>query len=89
MCSGALVIARIGKVYYGLPDPRMGGLGGAIDLSALPDSNHNFEFASGVLQKLNHGILKAFFKKKRLEANITKKAGSLKKNTLTTAEAHD
>ncbi|NBB77886.1 MAG: tRNA-specific adenosine deaminase, partial [Verrucomicrobia bacterium] len=36
MCSGALVIARIGKVVYGLPDPKMGCVGGAVDLGALP-----------------------------------------------------
>lgn len=66
MCSGALVIARIGKVYYGLPDPKMGCVGGATDLGALPDSNHKFDSVGGVLEELNHEILKAFFEKKRL-----------------------
>lgn len=66
MCSGALVIARIGKVYYGLPDPKMGCVGGATDLGALPGSNHKFESTGGVLEELNHEILKAFFDKKRL-----------------------
>lgn len=75
MCSGALVIARIGKVYYGLPDPRMGCVGGALDLGALPESNHNFESVSGVLQELNHDILKAFFENKRL-AKAEKKANA-------------
>lgn len=65
MCSGALVIARIGKVYYGLPDTRMGCVGGALDLGALPESNHKFESVGGVLQDLNHEILKAFFEMKR------------------------
>jgi len=67
MCSGALVIARIGKVYYGLPDPKMGCVGGAIDLGALPESNHKFESVGGVLEELNHEILKTFFEKKRLQ----------------------
>ena len=67
MCSGALVIARIGKVYYGLPDPKMGCVGGATDLSALPESNHKFESVGGVLEELNHEILKAFFENKRLQ----------------------
>lgn len=66
MCSGALVIARIGAVEYGLPDPRMGCLGGAIDLGALPESNHRFTSTGGTLRALNHAILKAFFEKKRL-----------------------
>jgi tRNA(adenine34) deaminase len=67
MCSGALVIARIGKVYYGLPDPKMGCVGGATDLGALPESNHKFESVGGILEELNHEILKTFFEKKRLQ----------------------
>ncbi|MGB0416182.1 MAG: nucleoside deaminase [Coraliomargarita sp.] len=73
MCSGALVIARIGKVYYGLPDEKMGCVGGATDLGALPRSNHHFESVGGVLEALNHQILKAFFETKRA-INATKKA---------------
>ena len=65
MCSGALVIARIGKVYYGLSDPKMGCLGSATNLGALPKSNHKFKSVGGVLKELNHEILKAFFEKKR------------------------
>ena len=67
MCSGALVIARIGKVYYGLPDPKMGCLGGATDLGALPISNHNFESVGGILEELNHQLLKTFFEKNRFQ----------------------
>jgi tRNA(adenine34) deaminase len=73
MCSGALVIARMGKVYYGLPDTRMGCVGGALNLGALPESNHNFESVGGILQELNHNILKAFFEKRRT-LNAEKKA---------------
>ena len=65
MCSGALVIARISKVYYGLPDQKMGCLGGATDLGALPHSNHKFKSFGGILESLSHEILKAFFEKKR------------------------
>ena len=61
MCSGALVISRIGKVFYGLPDEKMGCVGGAVDLGALPRSNHHFESVGGVMQEINHALLKAFF----------------------------
>ena len=73
MCSGALVISRIGKVFYGLPDEKMGGVGGAVDLGALPHSNHHFESTGGILQELNHNLLKAFFEEKR-RINAEKKA---------------
>ena len=75
MCSGALLIARIGKVYYGLRDEKMGGVGGAVNLGALPNSNHHFESIGGVMEELNHEILKEFFKGKR-ELNTPKKISS-------------
>ena len=75
MCSGALVISRIGKVYYGLPDEKMGCVGGAVDLGALPRSNHPFESTGGVLQELNYALLKAFFEEKR-QLNAEKKANT-------------
>jgi len=75
MCSGALVISRIGKVYYGLPDEKMGCVGGAVDLGALPRSNHHFESTGGVLQELNYALLKAFFEEKR-QLNAEKKANT-------------
>ena len=65
MCSGALVIARIGHVYFGLPDEKMGCVGGAIDLGALPKSNHHFDSTGGIMQEANHALLKAFFEKRR------------------------
>jgi len=72
MCSGALVIARIGRVFFGLPDEKMGCLGGATDLGALPRSNHKFVSTGGILEELNHGLLRAFFEEKR-QANAEKK----------------
>jgi hypothetical protein len=45
----------------------MGCVGGTIDLGSLPESNHKFVSVGGVLEALNHEILKAFFEKKRLE----------------------
>ena len=67
MCAGALVIARIQKVYYGISDPKMGCLGGATNLAQLPESNHKFEAIGGILEKENHILLNAFFEKKREE----------------------
>lgn len=69
MCSGALVIARIGRVVYGLPDPKMGCLGGATHLGDLPHSNHRFEAVGGVMREENHALLKAFFEKRRGREN--------------------
>ena len=68
MCSGALVIARIKRVYYGLADTKMGCLGGALNLGELSQSNHKFESTSGLMETECHQILNAFFKLKRAAA---------------------
>jgi len=66
MCSGAMLMSRLGRVVYGLPDPKMGCLGGATDLNALPQVNHHCEVVAGVLEADCRELLQAFFKLKRL-----------------------
>ncbi len=65
MCSGAMVVARMGRVVFGLPDPKMGCVGGVVDLGGLPHSNHRFEAEGGVMLEPCQSILQAFFKLKR------------------------
>ena len=68
MCSGALVMARVQRVCYAVPDPKMGCLGGAANLNDLPRSNHHFEVAAGgVLEPECRDLLQAFFRAKRQE----------------------
>jgi tRNA(adenine34) deaminase len=54
----------------------MGCLGGATNLGALPCSNHHFESTGGILEDLNHEILRAFFGKKRALNAAKKTAGN-------------
>ncbi len=65
MCSGAVVMARLGNVHYGAPDPKMGCLGGAADLNALPLSNHRAEVSAGLLGEESLALLQAYFQAKR------------------------
>ena len=51
MCSGAVIMSRIGEVHYAVPDPKMGCLGGATDLNALPFSNHKAKVSAGLLSQ--------------------------------------
>lgn len=67
MCSGAALMARIGRVVYAVPDPKMGCLGGAVDLNGLPRSNHRLEITRGVLEPLCLELLQAYFRLKRTE----------------------
>ena len=66
MCSGAMLMARVKRVCYAVPDPKMGCLGGATDLNELPRVNHHVELTvGGVLETECRALLQAFFKLKR------------------------
>lgn len=68
MCAGATLMSRLKRVCYAVPDPKMGCLGGATDLNALPRVNHHCELtAGGVLEPECRELLQAFFRLKRAE----------------------
>jgi tRNA(adenine34) deaminase len=66
MCSGAMLMSRVRRVCYAVPDPKMGCLGGATNLNDLPRVNHHVELtAGGVLERECREMLQAFFRLKR------------------------
>ncbi len=67
MCSGATLMSRLKRVVYAVGDPKMGCLGGATDLNALPGSNHRVELTRGVLEKPCLELIRAYFQLKRRE----------------------
>jgi tRNA(adenine34) deaminase len=67
MCAGATLMARLKRVVYALPDPKMGCLGGATDLNQLPQSNHHLLVTRGVLEQPCREVLQAYFLQKRKE----------------------
>ncbi len=68
MCAGATLMSRLKRVCYAVPDPKMGCLGGATDLNALPRVNHHVALtAGGVLEPECRELLQAFFRLKRAE----------------------
>ena len=67
MCSGATLMSRVKRVVYAVPDPKMGCLGGATDLNALPQVNHHLLLTRGVLEKPCLELLRAYFQLKRRE----------------------
>ncbi len=68
MCSGATLMSRLKRVCYAVRDPKMGCLGGATDLNALPRVNHHLELSAGeVMEPECRELLQAFFKLKRGE----------------------
>lgn len=65
MCSGASVMARLGRVVFAWGDPKMGCLGGAFPVHELPKLNHRVQVVSGVMEDECRAILQAYFKMKR------------------------
>lgn len=65
MCSGALIMSRVGRVVFAVNDPKMGCLGGATDLNQLPRSNHRCTITQGVLASECKALLQAYFSAKR------------------------
>ena len=65
MCVGAIINARIKKVYYGVSDLKGGALGGLFNLMEQRGFNHYFEYEC--VNKVECGqILKDYFKEKRI-----------------------
>ena len=65
MCSGAMVMSRMTRVVYAVGDPKMGCLGGAADVSALPKSFHKVIVQRGVMEAECTELIKAFFALRR------------------------
>lgn len=65
MCAGASIMARLGRVVYGVGDPKMGGLGGAFDLPAIRTLNHHPQVTAGVGEGEARELLQAFFAQRR------------------------
>lgn len=65
MCAGALIQARIRKLYIGTMDKKTGACGSVLNLLEDYTFNHKLEVEKGILQKDCENILKIFFKELR------------------------
>ena len=72
MCAGALIQARIKKVYIGTMDYKTGACGSVLNLLKDYKFNHVVEEQTGVLQEECENLLKDFFKKFRENKKIEK-----------------
>jgi tRNA(adenine34) deaminase len=67
MCAGAIVLARVPRVYYGASDPKAGACGSVLDVLAEPRLNHRPEVRGGLLGEECGALLSAFFASRRGE----------------------
>ena len=64
-CAGALVLAKVGRVVFGAPDPKAGMAGSVEDLLRHPRLNHRVEVIGGVMGDECGELLRNFFEGKR------------------------
>lgn len=65
MCAGAIIQARLKKLYIGTVDPKTGACGSVLNLLKDFKFNHNVELETGILKDDCEQILKNFFKELR------------------------
>lgn len=65
MCAGAILNARIEKVYYGASDMKSGCTGSRINLLDMNLCNYSTSVKGGVMADECSGIIKEFFKELR------------------------
>ena len=67
MCAGAIVLARIPLVVWGMSDPLRGGAVSRFQILQTAELNHRSEVLTGVLEDECAALIKDFFKKRRVE----------------------
>jgi tRNA(adenine34) deaminase len=65
MCAGAIVHARIARVYYGAPDPKAGAVEHGARIFQQEQCLHRPEVYSGIGEAEAAGLLRGFFRAKR------------------------
>lgn len=65
MCAGAIVLARIPLVVWGMTDPLRGGAVSAFKILRSRKLNHRPKIVRGVLEDECKDLMQAFFRKRR------------------------
>jgi len=75
MCAGAIVLARIPVVVFGVADPLRGGAVSVFNILNHPQLNHRPEIIQGVLELPCRAMLQDFFRQKRKAAKSLNETG--------------
>ena len=69
MCTGALLAARISRLYFSTFDPKYGACGSLYNLAEEKKYNHKIEIFSGIYLSESEALLKRFFANIRNKRN--------------------
>ena len=76
MCAGAMVNSRVRRVIYGMPDPRSGAAGSALNVTGFEGMLHQVEVRGGVLEDECRAVMQEFFRLARLKKAQKQEADS-------------
>ena len=65
MCAGAIVLARLNRLVFGVEDPKAGACGSLYSIPSDSRFNHQVATAHGVLADECAGLLHEFFQRQR------------------------
>lgn len=65
MCAAATSAARIATLYYGAPDPRMGGVAHGARVFDHPQCHHRPQVYDGIAAAESQALLRGFFAARR------------------------
>lgn len=65
MCAGAIILARLGMLIFGTPDPKTGAVGSVIDIPKSPCALHSIVVIGGVMQLECQTQLQTWFRSLR------------------------
>lgn len=61
MCAGAIIHARIEKVYFGVNEPKFGGVLSITNIFDINNLNHKVEYIYGLMSEEISKLMKSFF----------------------------
>lgn len=70
MCAGAIVNARIKKVYFGAYEKKSGSAESKFNILSDSGLNHKTQFEGGIMEEECTNIIKNYFKAKRCKKNL-------------------
>ncbi|MGV2870969.1 tRNA adenosine(34) deaminase TadA [Colwellia sp. E150_009] len=74
MCAGLLVHSRIKRLVYASADLKTGAAGSAFNLVSSTQLNHQIIVDQGIMAQQCSALLSGFFKRRRNEKKLAKKA---------------
>lgn len=77
MCAGAIMHARIARLFYGASDPKTGACGSVINLFDETRLNHHTSVSGGLLAAQCGKMLSDFFSERRRQLKAAKNISSI------------